>query len=80
MVVDVRVTARGNVEVERAVTRDLVEHVIEKRHPGGQARLAAAVEIDLYGDPGFQGIPTYFCVPHEPFRAIHEGRSARIAL
>ena len=45
--VDVQVAlARATVEVEHAVARDLVEHVVEERHAGGELGAAGAVEVD----------------------------------
>ena len=44
--VDVQVALGVDVEVEHAVARDLVEHVVEERHAGGELGAAAAVEID----------------------------------
>ena len=46
MRVDVQVALGLDVEIEHAVARDLVEHVIEKRHAGREPRAAAAVEVD----------------------------------
>ena len=43
-------------QIEHAVARDLVEHVVEKRHAGGELGLAAAVEIERYADLRFVGI------------------------
>ena len=44
------------VEVDQAVARDLVEHVVEETDPGGQLRLARAVEIDAHADLRLLGI------------------------
>src|SRR5262245_6855972 len=51
--VDVQVALRLDVEVEQAVARDLVEHVVEERHAGGELRLPGAVEVDRNPDLGF---------------------------
>ena len=42
-------------EVHRAVARDLVEHVIEKRHAGDDVGMAAAVEIHADDDRRLAG-------------------------
>ena len=39
--VDVQVALRLHVEVEHAVPRDLVQHVVEERHAGGELRASA---------------------------------------
>ena len=45
--VDVQVALGLDLEVEHAVARDLVEHVVEERHAGGESfAAAAAVEVD----------------------------------
>ena len=44
--VDVQVALGLDLEVDQAVARDLVEHVVEERHAGGELRRAGAVEVD----------------------------------
>jgi hypothetical protein len=56
MGIDMQIALRGDFKIEHAVARDLVEHVVEKRHAGGQRRFAAAVEIDRNADLRFIGI------------------------
>ena len=55
MLIDVKVSARSDGEVETAMTRDLLEHVIEKSQSGGDARNATAIEVQLDCDVGFEG-------------------------
>ena len=43
-------------EIEYAMPRDLVEHMVEEGHAGRQLRLAAAVEIQGNADLRFLGI------------------------
>jgi hypothetical protein len=62
--VDVQVAFGFHFEVDQAVPRNLLEHVIEKGDAGGEAALAAAIEIQSNGDPGFECIPGNFCLPH----------------
>src|SRR5438477_12739451 len=50
MGIDVQVAPGPNVEIEHAVTGDLIEHMVEERHPGGKLGPAAAVEVHLDGD------------------------------
>src|SRR5712692_7725760 len=44
--VDLQIAFRLDIEIEHRVARDLIEHMIEKRHAGREGRLAAAVEVD----------------------------------
>ena len=55
---------RFDFEVEEAVTRDLVEHVVEKRHAGGKLLLAGAVQIELHTDLRFAGVANDFRNAH----------------
>ena len=41
------------IEIEAAVARDLLEHVIEESNAGGDLRLAAPVEIQPQANVGF---------------------------
>ena len=51
--VDMQVAIGLDVQVDQAVARDLVQHVVEKADAGMQLRLAAAVEVDAHRDAGF---------------------------
>ena len=50
--VDMEVALGADGEIDHAVARDLVQHVVEERHAGGEVGAAAAVEVDLDGDLG----------------------------
>jgi hypothetical protein len=50
----VRVATREHVEVDRAVAREGVEHVIEEGNSGVGLGLAAAVEIDPHANRGLR--------------------------
>jgi hypothetical protein len=56
MAVDMQVAIGVHIKVDQTVTGDLVEHVIEEGHAGGQLLAAGAIEIDAHMDPGFGGI------------------------
>lgn len=76
VVVDVGVAVGPDIEIDRAMTGDLVEHVIEKGHARGETGLAAAVQVDADRDPGFQGVASYFGLPHEDLlRNVGFGRA-----
>src|SRR5690554_2048007 len=45
-----------NVEIDQAMTGDLVEHVVEERHAGIDALAAGAVEINGRANAGFLGV------------------------
>ena len=53
VLVHVEIAARREFEIEAAVPRDLLEHVIEEADARGDLRLAAPVEIQPQADVGF---------------------------
>src|SRR5438128_10303411 len=53
--IDMQVTFRLDGEIDKAVSSDLFQHVIEKRHAGRQLSQADAIEIEAYGDLGLFG-------------------------
>ena len=57
--VDVQVAFRLDVEVEHAVARDLLEHVLEERQAGGEPRRALAVQVEPHPDLRFLGAARY---------------------
>jgi hypothetical protein len=64
VVVDVGVALGADLQVDQTVAADLVEHVIEEGHAGGQLLAAGAIEIDAHTDPGFGGIAADFGGSH----------------
>jgi len=58
--VNVQVALGLDVEVNQAMTRDLVEHVVKEPNARGQLGLAAAVEVDLDGNLGFGRVAADF--------------------
>jgi hypothetical protein len=54
--IDVQVAHRVDVQIDQAVTGDLIEHVIEETNAGMQLGRAGAVEIDSNSDLGFSGV------------------------
>ena len=50
-------------KIDQAVTRNLVEHMVEEGHAAGEFRLAAAVQIDLDDNLGFLGIACNLRLP-----------------
>jgi hypothetical protein len=65
MGIDMQIALSLDLQVDHAVARHLVEHVIEERDTGGEPALAAAIEIETNENPGFEGISTDFGLPHE---------------
>ena len=62
--VDMQVTLGLDVQVDQAMACDLVEHVVEKRHPGGELRNPRAVEVEADRDLGFEGVASDLCGAH----------------
>jgi hypothetical protein len=61
MIIYMQVAAGRNFQVKRAMTGNLLEHMLEKRNSGIEMRPAAAIQVKHYADLGFQGIPTDIC-------------------
>jgi hypothetical protein len=63
MCVDLEVTVRLDLQVDHAVTGDLIQHMFKKRYPDLQLRTPATVEVHLDRYTGF-------------FRFAADGRAA----
>ena len=72
--VDLEVALRLHREVDHAVARDLVEHVVEERDARGEARLARAVEVHGDEDLGFLGVSLDFRGAHGVSRRLGKCR------
>jgi len=55
-----QVAVRLDRQVHETMPTDLIEHVLEKRQAGRNVDLAAAIEIDLGGNPGFERVALDF--------------------
>jgi len=64
LLVAVQITLGFDIEVDQAVAGDLLEHVVEKTDTGGQAVVAAAIQIQLDADLCFQGVARNFGLAH----------------
>ena len=53
VLIDIQIAFRGNFQIERAVARNQIEHVIEEANARGHARSSATVEIQLQANVGF---------------------------
>ena len=56
MRIDVQITLRLDVEIDQAMARDLIEHMLEKGQTRMQIGLAGPIEVDRYRDLGLEGI------------------------
>ena len=63
--VDMEVADGLHIEVDQPVAGDLVEHVIEEGHAGGEFPLSGAIEIETHGNLRLQGITDDFSVTHD---------------
>src|SRR6195952_2051254 len=84
MVVDMKVAMRFHVEVDQAVTCDLVKHVVEKRHARSKFLLAGAIQIELHTDLRFAGVANDFRNTHgisfETFKRFQCSASFKAAI
>ena len=53
MLINVEISFGFECEIEGAVARDQIEHVIEEADAGGHARATAPIKIDADADIGF---------------------------
>src|SRR5690554_35083 len=65
VIVDMRIAIRAHVKIDHAVAYDLIQHMIEKRHPGGEVAFTAAIEVKFDGNASFKGIASNFCLTHD---------------
>jgi hypothetical protein len=56
MRIDVQIAFSDDVEIDHAVTRDLVQHVFEERQAGLELGCAVAVQVYADLDLGFLGV------------------------
>jgi hypothetical protein len=61
MGVDVQIATRIDLQVDQAVTGNLVEHVVKESNPGCQLGLAGAFQIEFDTDLSFQRRAVYVC-------------------
>ena len=74
--VHVEIAARLNAEIKAAVTRELVQHVIEHPHPGRHLGLARTVELQLDPDRGLARVASDNCAAHA-FTLSHTARAVQ---
>ena len=56
MVVDMEIAAGPDLQIEEAVAREALEHVVEERHPGRDLAASAAVELERERDLRLAGL------------------------
>ncbi|MNL30137.1 hypothetical protein D3C87_1518560 [compost metagenome] len=64
VVVDMQVAAGLDFEVDHAMAGNLVQHVVEERHAGGQLLATGAIKIQRNADLRFRGIAGDLCYTH----------------
>ncbi len=56
MRVDMQIAVRVHLQIEHAVPRHLIEHVVEERHACRETRASRAVEVQFDRDLGLEGV------------------------
>ena len=59
--IDMQITLGFDVEINEAMTCDLVQHVVKERYAGFELLLTGTVEIDRDPDLGLAGVANDFC-------------------
>ena len=75
VLVDVEVALRRDADVDQAVARELLQHVVEEADAGRDLGLARAVEGDGDDDVGLLGLPRDLCCAHGGFPGAGEVRA-----
>ena len=66
MGVDFKVTLGADDEIDHAMARNLIEHVIEKCDTGIQLALAGAIELDFHANLRLRSVALDVCGSHRP--------------
>jgi hypothetical protein len=64
MGVNVQITLGFDVEIDQAMTGNLIQHVIKERHAGGKFALTGTIQIEAHNDLRLQGVARNFGLPH----------------
>ena len=59
--INVQVTIGSDIEIDQTMARNLIKHVIEKRHTRVEFLLTGTIDINDHPNLGFVGIANYFC-------------------
>ena len=64
MGVDMQIAISLDLQIDQTVPRNLVQHVVQKRHAAGQRCRAAAIQVDSHRDTGLGSVAVYACGTH----------------
>ncbi len=73
MVVDLQIAGRAHGQVDQAVPRQLVQHVVEKPYTGAAVVAAGAVEVQRDRNLGLGGLSGDLGLSHGSLRMVHQG-------
>ena len=59
VVIDVSIALAGDIQINQAMTRDLIHHVLQKRNTCIEFGLTRAIKVDLNGNLGFERVTLY---------------------
>lgn len=62
--VDMEIANGLYIKVNQAMTGNLIEHVIKKRHASSKLALTGTIKIEAHGDLRLQGVTSDFGLPH----------------
>ncbi len=74
MIIDVQVALNLDLHVDQRMAAQLVQHMVEKSHAGGNFRFAGAVDIHTHRNRGFVGLADNLA-----FTFCHFGRSVKMS-
>ncbi len=64
VLVDVKVALHLDADIDIAVARQLIQHVVEEAQPGVNGRVAVTIEVDVYQNVGFLRGSLYHSFAH----------------
>lgn len=73
MVIDMQIALNLDLHVDQRMAAELVQHMVEKSHAGGNCRFAGAVDIHAHRNRGFVGLADNLA-----FTFCHFGRSVKM--
>ncbi len=62
--INVQITFRLNIQINQAMSGNLIQHVVEKGNAGGEIALTGTIKIETHGNLRLQRIASDFSLPH----------------
>ncbi len=80
MIIDIEIALCMDSNVEKTVTAEAIEHVVEKRHACLDSGPPDTVEVQINRNVGLFGFPRYFCRPSHGLSFVSKCRTLQALL